>query len=104
MNNLPFPTFDLKGCEVDSILEIYNKLKEIYSINYQAGFKVEFSGLEIFKLYESAIIGPVISIQNKSSSFFITFIQVAYKLPSAARYIVHPATLEYQTYGILTLK
>ena len=55
--------------------------------------------------YQNIIIGPVIKIENKGSFFYLAFVQVAYKLPSASKYaVLHPSTYEYQTWGVATLK
>lgn len=103
MDALPFSTVDLKGSEIDSILEIYNKLKEKFPVELKIDFSFDFENFELFRSHSQNNIGPVIHATNKSSSFFITFTQVAYKLANANRW-VSPATLEYQMWSILFLK
>jgi len=103
MNTLPFPTYELSEDNVESILEIYNKLKISLSAEFDFDLTLNFKNFELFRYYESYHIGPVVRFQNNSAIFYTAFIQVAYKATYANKF-VHPPIKEYQTWGVAFLK
>ena len=103
MNTLPFSKDDFKGSDIDSITNIYDHLKKNFLIDYDSKFTCNLSEFELFNYYKDVNIGQVISVNNNIATFYLTFTQVAYKLPTASKYL-SPATCEYQTWGIAILK
>ena len=86
----------------ESILEVYNNLKNNFTTAFDPGFSFNFKEFESFSYNEITSFGPVISVSRPFNSFYLIFVEVNYII-SPGRYSSGIHT-DFQVWGVLFLK
>jgi hypothetical protein len=102
MNNIPFSTFDMSEDEAEIMLELYNGLKRLYSTEVDPDFTLDIKSFDVFSHDEVNDYGPVFRITANGRTFYLNFIEVAYKT-GGGKYS-SSSHIEYQTWGSIELK
>src|SRR5882724_5516819 len=102
MSDLPFLAFDISESEIKSILDIFEKLKPRYAVEFDSDFAYDIKSFASFENNKASDAGPFIRITNAGKYFHLAFLDVTYNM-SVGKYH-HADSTEFQTWGIFNLK